>query len=110
MTGDERGYWPLYIGELRDAAAGGSFESVSTTGHVTEISVADVWAVALGARGRWPLDAGELEVFKADVTTVGHSASESTNGLRSHRFLLNNRECATIPYLTRQLSVFYKPD
>ena len=49
-------------------------------------------------------------IFTVHVATVGHSTSESTNGSRSHRFLLNNRECATIPYLTRQLSVFYKPD
>ena len=30
MTGDKRAYWPPYVGELRDAAVGGSFESVST--------------------------------------------------------------------------------
>ena len=30
MMGDESGYWPPYVGELWDAAARGSFESVST--------------------------------------------------------------------------------
>jgi len=60
MTGDERGCWPPYVGEIRDAAAEGSFESVSTAGHGTQISVAEVWAVAVGGCGRWPLDVGEL--------------------------------------------------
>jgi len=27
MAGDERGYWPPYIGKLWDVAAGGRFES-----------------------------------------------------------------------------------
>ena len=62
-----------------------------------------------GERGRWPFDADELMVFMMDVAAMGHSTSESTDGARSHRFLLNNRECATIPYLARQLSVFCKP-
>jgi hypothetical protein len=66
--------------------------------------------MAVGRRGRWPFDVGELIVFVADVATVGHSASGSTNGARSHRFLLNNGECATVPYLACQLSVFYKLD
>ena len=66
--------------------------------------------MAIGGRGRWPFDIGELIVFMMDVATVGHSTSESTNGARSHRFLLNNRECATVSYLARQLSVFCKPD
>jgi hypothetical protein len=64
--------------------------------------------VAEGRCGRWPFGTDELIVFVADVATVGHSMSESTSGVRSHRFLLNNRECATIPYLACQLSVFYK--
>jgi hypothetical protein len=33
----------------------------------------------------------------ADVAVVGHSVSESTDGARSHHFLLNNQECATAP-------------
>ena len=35
MTGDERGYRAPYVGELWDAAARGSFESVSVVGHVS---------------------------------------------------------------------------
>jgi len=68
----------------------GSFESVSAVGHRTPVSMAEAWAVAVGGHGRWPFDAGELIVFAADVATMGHSASESTNGARSHHFLLNN--------------------
>ena len=79
-------------------------------GHGTQTSVVEVWAMTVGGRGRWPFDAGELIVFTMNVATMGHSASESTNDVRSHRFLLNNRECATVPYLARQLSVFCKPD
>jgi hypothetical protein len=45
-----------------------------------------------------------------DVTAVDHSTSESTSGAKSHHFLLNNRECAIVPYMACQLSVFYKPD
>jgi hypothetical protein len=30
MAGDERGYWPSYVGELGDATAEGNSESVST--------------------------------------------------------------------------------
>jgi hypothetical protein len=29
MTGNERGYWPSYVGELWDAATKDSFKSVS---------------------------------------------------------------------------------
>jgi hypothetical protein len=79
-------------------------------GHGTQISVAEVWAVAIGRRWRWPFDTNELVVFTVDVATVGHSISESTNGARSHRFLLNNREYAIVSYLARQLSVFCKAD
>ena len=61
----------------------------------------EVWAVAVGGRGRWPFDASELIVLMADVAAVGHSMGESTDGARSHRFLLNKRECATVPYLAR---------
>jgi hypothetical protein len=32
MAGDERGYWPPYIGELLDAGAEGRSESLFTTG------------------------------------------------------------------------------
>jgi hypothetical protein len=38
----------------------------------------------------WPFDVDELIVFVADVATVGHFTSESTNGAMSHHFLLNN--------------------
>jgi len=69
----------------------------------------EVWAVAVGGRGRWPFDGSELIVLMADVAAVGHSTSESTNDARSHRFLLNNQERATVPYLARQLSVFCRP-
>ena len=70
----------------------------------------EVWVIAVGGREYWPFDAGELVVFAVDVATEGHSTSESTGSARSHRFLLNKRECATVPSLTRQLSVFYKLD
>ena len=63
-----------------------------------------------GRRESWPLDAGELIVFVMDVAVVGHSASESTGGVRSHRFLLYNRECVMGPYLACQLLVFCKLD
>jgi hypothetical protein len=45
-----------------------------------------------------------------DVATIGHSVSVTTDGTRSHRFLLNKRDCVTAPYLAWQLSVFCKPD
>jgi hypothetical protein len=41
---------------------------------------------------------------------VAHSTSEFTGIARSHRFLLNNQECVTIPYLAHKLLVFCKPD
>ena len=66
--------------------------------------------MAEGRRGRWPFGADELVVFVVDVAAMSHSASESTGGARSHRFHLYNQECATVPYLARQLSLFYKPD
>ena len=66
--------------------------------------------MAEGGRGPWPFDAGELIVFVADVATVGHYMSESTGSVRSHRFLLYNRECVMGPYLACQLLVFCKPD
>ena len=66
--------------------------------------------MAEDGHGRWPFDAGKSIVFMADVAAAGHSTSEFTDDARSHRFLLNNRECATIPYLACQLSVFCKPD
>jgi hypothetical protein len=103
MTDDERGYWPPYVGDLWDAAAWGSSKSVSTVGHGTQISVVEVWAMAVGRHGCWPISTDEPKVFTADVATMGHSASESTNGMRSHRFLLNNQECTTVPYLVHQL-------
>ena len=51
----------------------------------------EVWAAAEGGHGHWPFDAGELMVFVMDVAAVGHSVSKSTNGVRSHRFLLNKQ-------------------
>jgi hypothetical protein len=83
---------------------------VSAAGHGTYIFMTEVWAMAIGEHGRWPSDASELIVFTADVATMGHSTSESSDGAWSHRFLLNNQECVTIPYLAHQLSVFCKPD
>ena len=88
----------------------GSSESVSIVDRRIQFSRVEVWTAAEGGRGRWPFDADELIVFMVDVATVGHSTSESTNSARSHRFILNNRECATIPYPACQLSVFCKPD
>jgi hypothetical protein len=49
----------------------------------------EVWVVATGERRCWPFDADELIVFAVDVAAVGHSASEFTGSVRSHRFLLN---------------------
>jgi hypothetical protein len=72
--------------------------------------MAEVWATAIGRRRRWPSDAGKLVVFTMDVATMGHSASESSDGAWSRRFLLSNQECMTVPYLAPQLSVFYKLD
>jgi hypothetical protein len=66
--------------------------------------------MAYGGHGRWPVGADEPIVFMVDVTATGHSTSESTGSARSHRFLHNNREGVTIPYLAHQLSVFCKPD
>jgi hypothetical protein len=75
-----------------------------------KISKVEVWTRADGAHGRWPVGVDEPIVFMLDVTIVGHSTSESTGGARSHRFLLNNRECVTALYLAHQLSVFHKLD
>ena len=72
--------------------------------------MAEVWAVVVRGRGRWPFDASELIVFTVDVTTMGHSTNESTNSARSHHFLLNNQEYATVLSLAHQLSVFCKMD
>jgi hypothetical protein len=110
VVSGERGYWPPYVRQLRDAATEGSSESVFVVDHRVQISDAEVWSAAEGGRERWPFDTSELIVFVADVAIVGHSMSESTDGVRNHRFLLNNRECVTIPYLAHQLSVFCKSD
>ena len=40
---------------------------------------------------------------------MGRSTGESINGARSHRFLRNNQECVTVPYLAHQLLVFCRP-
>ena len=79
-------------------------------GYMSWISMVEVWVKAAGGCGCWPFDADELIVFVVDVAAVGHSTSEFTGSARSHHFLLNKRECATIPYLARQLSVFCKLD
>ena len=79
-------------------------------GHGTQISKVEVQTVAAGGCGRWPFGADEPIVFMVNVIAAGHSSSESTCGARSHRFLLNNRECATVPYLAHQLTVFCKLD
>ena len=78
--------------------------------HRAQISMAEVWIVAVGGRGRWPFDAGELIVFMEDVAAVDHSVGESTDGARIHCFLLNNRECTTVPNLARHLSMFCELD
>ena len=53
--------------------------------------------MAKGGCGYWPFGTDALIVFTTDMATMGHSTSESTSGVRSHRFLLNNQECATVP-------------
>ena len=58
--------------------------------------------------GRWPIGVSELEASEADAAAWGHAKSKSDVSAGSHCFLLNNRECATVPYLARQLSVFCK--
>ena len=77
---------------------------------VSRISMTEVWVAATGGRGCCPFDVGELVAFAVDVAAKGHSPSEFTGSARSHLFLLNKRECVTVPYLARQLSVFCKPD
>ena len=54
-----------------------------------QISRVEVWAMAEGGCGRWPSGADELVVFMTDVATMGHSMTESTDGVSSHCFLLN---------------------
>ena len=66
--------------------------------------------MAEGGHGYWPFDTNDLIVFMVGVATAGHSTSEFISDARGHRFLLNNRECTTVPYLARQLLVFCKPD
>ena len=43
--------------------------------------------MAIGGRGHWSFGTDGLIVFVADVAVIGDSASESTDGVRSHRFL-----------------------
>ena len=71
----------------------GSFESVSTAGHGTSVSMAEAWAIAIGGHGRWPFNTSEVVVLVMDVTAMGHSVSDSTDGARSHRFLQQSRVC-----------------
>jgi hypothetical protein len=63
---------------------------MSAIDHVVQIPRTEFWGAANGGSGRYPFDIGELIVFTMDVATVGHSTSESSNGARSHHFLLNN--------------------
>ena len=83
---------------------------MSAVNHGIQISKVEAWTMAKGRCGRCPFDADELIVFMADVATMNHSTSKFISDARSHHFLLNNQECATIPYLGCQLSVFCKPD
>ena len=83
---------------------------MSAAGYMYRISMAEVWVIAAGGHRCWPFDADELIVFAANVATMGHSTSEFTGSVWSHRFLLNKRECATVPYLVHQLLVFCKLD
>ena len=46
MAGDERGYWPHYVGELWDAAPKGSSESVFAIGHGVWVPRAEDWVMA----------------------------------------------------------------
>ena len=78
-----------------------SSESESVIDRGIQFSRAKVKTVAESGRGRWPFDAYELVVFVADVAFLGHSTRESAGVARSHRFLLNKRECTTVPYLAR---------
>ena len=89
MASNERGHWAPHVGALLDAAPEGSSDSVSTMDRGIQISRVEVWATAEGGHRRWPFNADELEVFMADVATMGHSMSESTVGAMSHHFLLN---------------------
>ena len=95
MVGDERGYWPPYVGKLWDATAEGSSESVSTVGHGVQVSRVEDLAMAEDGRGHWPFDTDGLRVLMEDAAIVGHSTGKSTNDARSHLLLLNNRECTT---------------
>jgi hypothetical protein len=52
MACDERGFWPLWVDELRDAAPKGSSRSVSIAGHGSQISKVEVWTVVCGGGGR----------------------------------------------------------
>ena len=71
-------------------------------GHEVQVPEAQSLAGEKTVDGSWPIDAGELEASEADAAAGGCT--------KSHYFILNNRECATVPYLARQLSVFCKPD
>jgi hypothetical protein len=41
MASDERGYWPLWVGELQDVAPEGSSRSMFTAGHGIQISTVE---------------------------------------------------------------------
>ena len=77
-------------------------------GHEVQVLEAQGLAEEKIVYGSWPIDVGELEASEADAAAWGHAKSKSDVSAGSHCFLLNNRECATVPYLARQLSVFCK--
>jgi hypothetical protein len=62
--------------------------------------------MTFGEGEHWLIGAIELRVPMTDVATIGHFAGKSINGVRSHRFLLYNREYMTVLYLACQLLVF----
>ena len=79
-------------------------------GHEVQVPEAQGLAGYKTIYGSWLVDVGELEVFEADAAVGSRAKSKSDVNAGSHRFLLNDRECATVPYLACQPSVFYKLD
>ena len=66
-------------------------------GHGVWVSRVEDLARAEDGCGRWPFDTDELGVQVMNAATVGHSMGESINGVRSHRFLLNNESVRLSP-------------
>jgi hypothetical protein len=79
-------------------------------GHEVQVPKAQGLAREKTVDGSWPIDVGELETSEVDAATEGRAKSKSDIGAGNHHFLLNNRECATVSYLTHQLSVLCKSD